>query len=59
MAWLKGIGYLVAAVALLTMLITGFAVIVIAGIVIGLVANATGATLLTAASLRRYFERPK
>lgn len=52
---LKGIGYLILAVAVLTVLFFGGAFIIVVGVVIGLVMSAVGSTVFTASSLKAYF----
>ena len=52
---LKGIGYLILAVAVLTVLFFGGAFILVVGSVIGLVMSVVGSTVFTASSLKAYF----
>lgn len=52
---LQGIGYLVAAVAVLTVLFFGGVFIIGAGILVGLVMSAVGSTVFTAGALKAYF----
>ena len=53
---LKGIGYLIAAVAVLTILLSAGAFIVLVGLVVGLLISVVSMTLFTASGLRSYFE---
>lgn len=59
MGALKLIGYLIAAVAVLTVLISGGIFIIIAGIVVGLILDVAGTTIFTAAALKAYVESEK
>lgn len=59
MGVLKTVGYLVAAVAVLTALFTGVLVVVVIGIAGGILLDLCGATFFTAASMRAYFEGAK
>ena len=54
---MKIVGYLVAAVALLTALVSGAILIIIIGIAFGLVLNLSAATFFTAGMIKRFFER--
>jgi K+-transporting ATPase c subunit len=55
MAVLKGIGYLILAVAVLTVLFFGGAFIIVVGILFGLLMSVVGTTVFTASSLKTYF----
>lgn len=57
MGVLKGIAYLVGAIAVLTAL--GFAglFIIVAGLVVGILLDLAGATLFTAAAMKAYFAK--
>lgn len=55
MGVLKGIGYLILAVAVLTVLFFGGVFIIGLGILVGLVMSAVGSTVFTASSLKAYF----
>lgn len=55
MGILKGIGYLIAAIAVLTVLFFGGAIVLIIGVVLGLVLNMVGLTVFTATSLKAFF----
>lgn len=56
MGVLKGIGYLILAVAVLTVLVFGGAFIVIVGVLFGCVLSLIGSTIFTASSLKSFFE---
>lgn len=56
---LKLIGYLIAAVAVLTVLASGGLLIILAGIVIGIILDLVGATLFTAGALKAYMNSGK
>lgn len=55
MGVLKLVGYIVAAIAVLTALFTGAMFVVVIGIVGGLLLDFIGAVILTAYSLKNYF----
>jgi hypothetical protein len=55
MGVLKGIGYLILAVAVLTVIFFGGIFIIGVGILFGLVMSAVGTTVFTASSLKAYF----
>lgn len=59
MGVLKPIGYLIAAVAVLTALFTGVLFVVVIGIAGGLLLDLVGATVLTAYALKNYFNSDK
>lgn len=59
MGVLKAIGYIVAAVAVLTALFTGVLFVVVIGIAGGILLDLVGATILTAYSLKGYFDSDK
>lgn len=59
MGVLKAIGYLIAAVAVLTALFTGVLFVVVIGIAVGLLLDLVGATIFTAYSLKSYFNSDK
>lgn len=57
--FLKCVGFLILAVALLSMLAAGGIFIVFAGIAVGLITSVLTAVLLLAANLKAYFDKPK
>lgn len=59
MGVLKGLGYLIAAVAVLTVLCSAGLFVILAGLAVGIILDVAGATLFTAAALRAYFENKK
>lgn len=59
MGVLKGIGYLIAAVAVFTALCFGGLFIIIAGFALGIFLDVAGAVLFTAAAIRVYFTNKK
>ena len=59
MGVLKAIGYLVAAVAVLTALATGVLFVIVIGIAGGLLLDFVGATIFTAYGLKNYFNSNK
>lgn len=56
MGVLKGICYIVAAIAVLTVIVSGGVFIILAGIAVGLLLDVIGAVLFTATGLRAYFK---
>lgn len=59
MGALKLVGYLIAAVAVLTVLVSGGLLIILLGIVVGIILDVVGATLFTAGALKAYFDSDK
>ena len=59
MSWLKAIGWLLAAVVVVTMILTGGFILIIVGIAIGLFLDILGLIILTAAALKAHFESDK
>lgn len=59
MGVLKGIAYLIGAVAVLTALGLAGLFIIVAGLVVGILLDVTGATLFTAAAMKAYFAKEK
>ena len=59
MGVLKLVGYLVAAVAVLTALFMGALLVVAVGLVIGMLGSLAGTTIFTAYSLKSYFNSDK
>jgi hypothetical protein len=55
---LKGIGYLIAAVAVLTVLLSAGALIVAVGLAVGLLVSVVSMVLFTASGLRSFFGKP-
>jgi len=53
---LKGIGYLIAAIAVLTVLFSGGILIVAVGMALGILVSLISMTLFTASSLKAFFE---
>jgi|TARA_B110000259_G_scaffold187361_1_gene241305 uncharacterized protein (DUF58 family) len=53
---LKGIGYLIAAIAILTVLASGGILFLAVGVAIGLLFSLTSIVLFTASGLRAFFE---
>lgn len=56
---LKLIGYLIAAVAVLTALVMGGLLIVVIGLVVGALGSLIGTTVFTAFGLKNYFDSAK
>jgi len=56
---LKAIGYLIAAVAVLTVLAMGGMLIVVIGLVVGAIGSLIGTTVFTAYGLKNYFDSNK
>lgn len=59
MGVLKPIGYLIAAVAVLTALLMGAMLVVAVGLVVGMLGSLIGTTIFTAYGLKSYFNSSK
>jgi len=53
---LKGIGYLIGAIAVLTVLLSGGVLVIAVGFALGLVVSVASMILFTASGLRSFFE---